>query len=97
MKGRTITNTGTVDALGNNDLIQFDNDTMSPEVLEKIKQGINIEYALEQTLHTRARDSLDTTLEPQTTCYDSREVNIQNGRRAILPKDYVIKEQTICE
>ena len=65
---------------------------MSTEILEKIKQGINIEYALEQTLHTRARDALDTTLEPQTTCYDSREVNIQNGRRAVLPKDYVIKE-----
>jgi hypothetical protein len=30
-------------------------------------------------------------------CFDSALVNIQNGRAAVLDKDYVIKEQAVVE
>lgn len=75
---------------------EYDSGNPSEEVKELVSQAVSVRYALENMIHTKARDPADTSV-PNTACFDSQGVNIQNGRAAVLDKDYVIKEQTIVE
>lgn len=82
-----------VDTLDNVEQANYDSGAPTPEVTKKVSQVINIEYALEHTVHAAPRDVLDTSLPAASVCFDSQGVNIQHGRAAVLADDYVIKSQ----
>lgn len=65
-----------VDELTNVEMDNFDTGNPSAEVQKKVSQAVNIQYALEKTVHAKARDVLDTSLPANTSCFDSQLVNI---------------------
>jgi hypothetical protein len=50
---------------------EFDTGNPGADVSKKVSQAVSVQYALENTLHAKARSVLDTTLAPQTSCFDS--------------------------
>lgn len=87
----------TTEALDNQQLAEVIAGNESEETKELLSQATTVQYALEHTVHAAVRDPLDTSAPANAVCFDSALVNIQNGRAAVLDKDYVIKEQAVVE
>ena len=50
--------------LTNLEMDDFDGGNPSAEVIKKVSQAVTVKYALENTLHTKARDPLDILSAP---------------------------------
>ena len=64
------------------------------ETQKRASQAVNIEYLLNWTAHTAKRNDGDPT---QVLALDANDLNIQSGRRAVLPKDFVTLDQAVHE
>jgi hypothetical protein len=68
----------------------YDGTALEEATNKRASQAVNIEYLLNWTAHTAKRLAGDAR--GINLALDANELNIQNGRAAVLAKDFVIKE-----